>query len=312
MPLGPIETFRDIEAEWHKAEHESDKRALWRTLARGGWFRACRDAVRRDDRATLEAWLDNEDTTKQDIVQFHGAEAAQMVHTHLLCGLAGYWARELTLIAARTDMRGVVPTNASHDTGNGAALELTKVAWEAVFSQPDTSQNLQALAQDLLRNADVPSGSVTAATLADRAFFLVAQSLPALPLHSLPFGFLCDLTRELLGEPLRSAERSLSLTALLVDTVRNEGVVTTLTLELMPNGSGGVYPVPELAFVQDPSFLQAQDDARTCVEEAAPWLKSREVRWRLQRHDGKPVVHLTGPSMGAAFALGMAKLCAEE
>src|SRR5712692_2406717 len=97
MPLGQTNTFREIEVEWHRAERESDKRAVWRALARGGWFRACRDAVQRNDRTTLETWLDAGDTTKQDIVQFNGTEAAQMVRTHMLCGLAVCRTQEVAL-----------------------------------------------------------------------------------------------------------------------------------------------------------------------------------------------------------------------
>src|SRR5881397_3055879 len=95
MPLSQIETFSEIAAEWYEAERESDKRAVWRKLVRGGWLRACRDAVQRGDRATLEAWLDKGDTTKQDLVQFQGEEAARMVRTHLRCSLAACWAREV-------------------------------------------------------------------------------------------------------------------------------------------------------------------------------------------------------------------------
>jgi len=240
MPAGQIETFGEIAIEWKKAERESDKRAVWRTLARGGWFRACRDAAQRGDRATLEVWLDESDSTKQDIVQFHGAEAAQMVRAHLLCSFAACLARE------------VVP------------LELMKSTWEAAASQPDA------------------------------------------------IGFCRDLTQELLGEPLRKPERDLSLTVLLVDTARNEGIVATLTLELVPEGSGGFYPVPELAFGRDPDFRRAEAEARACIEGINLWRKAQDVRWRLQRRDGKPIANLSGPSLGAAFALGIAQLFAEE
>src|SRR2546427_11440485 len=97
MPSGQTNTFREIEVEWLSAERESDKRAVWRALAKGGWFRACRDAVQRNDRTTLETWLDASDSTKRDIIHWAGAEAAQMVHTHILCGLAVCQVREGTL-----------------------------------------------------------------------------------------------------------------------------------------------------------------------------------------------------------------------
>jgi len=128
----------------------------------------------------------------------------------------------------------------------------------------------------------------------------------------LPLGFFRDLTQELLGEPPRKAERDLSLPVLLVDTARNEGVVTTLTLELVPHGSGGLYPIPVLALIRDPDFRRAEYEARVYGEEVGLWQKGRDVRWRLQRCDGKPIVNLTGPSIGAAAALGIVKLFAEE
>jgi len=238
MPSGQIETLSEIETAWHKAERESDKRALWRALAQGGWLRACRDAVRKDDRATLEAWLTTDDIAKQAILQFHGAAAAQMVHTHLLCGLAACQARELA-----------------------------------------PRERLKAL----------PEVASPAASL----------------------GFCHDLMRELLGEPPRQAERDLSLTVLLVDTVRNEGVVATLTLELIPDGSRELYPVPALAFLRDVDFRRAEANARGCLAETGLWQKGWDVRWQLQRRDGKPLFNLTGPSLGAAFALGIGKLCAQ-
>ena len=83
-----METFADILAAWRKAARESDKRALWRTLARGGWLQACRTAVQQHDRVTLTSWLDETQTTQQEILQFSGPHAAQTVYTHLACSLA--------------------------------------------------------------------------------------------------------------------------------------------------------------------------------------------------------------------------------
>lgn len=241
MPSGQIQTFDEIITAWRKAERESDKRAVWRALARGGWFRACRDAVQRGDQVTLEVWLDNGgDPVTQDIMQFNGAEGAQMVQTHLLCGLVACQTRE------------------------SAPLE-----------------RLQALQE---------AGASSAASL----------------------GFCRDLIQEFLGEPLHAAERDLSLTVLLVDTARNEGVVATLTLELVPDGRGEFYPVPELAFIRDVDFRQAEENAHGCSAGTELWHKGWDVRWRLQRRDGKALFNLTGPSLGAAFALGIGKLLAER
>src|SRR5262245_35024430 len=239
MPSGPITTFSELIVAWHGAERESDKRAVWRTLARGGWFRTCKAAVQSGDQAVLEAWLDESDLTKQDIIQFNGADLAQMVRRYLLC----------SLVACRT--RGL------------ASLDRWKALRGTVAS---------------------PSAS---------------------------FGFCHDLTLRLLGEPLCRAEKDLSLSVLLVDTARNEGIVATLLLELIPDGKGDFYPVPELSFLRDPDFRQTEDYARECLHRMGLWKKERDVRWQLQRRDDKPIVNLTGPSLGAAFALGLGKLFTE-
>ncbi len=222
-----METFEDILDAWSKAARESDKRALWRTLARGGWFLACRTAVQQQDRATITTWLDDTQATPHAILQFNGPQAAQMVHTHLTCSLAAC-------------------------------------------------------------DANVPPPVLT------------------------PSGLCRDLSLALTGQPLRQAERDLSMTVLLVDTARNEGVVATLTLELLPSGSGEFYPAPELAFLRDEDFRQAEDNARAALAQTGFADHHHDVRWRLQRRDNKPLTSLSGPSLGAAFALGIGKLCAEQ
>ena len=224
--MDQIETLEDILDAWRKAARESDKRAPWRTLARGGWLQACRTAVQRQDRVTLTNWLDETQTIQQEILQFSDPQVAQLVYTHLACSLAACGE-------------------------NAATLVLT------------------------------------------------------------PPGFCRDLRLALLGQPLRQAERDLSMTVLLVDTARNEGVVATLTLELLPHGSGEFYPAPALAFLRDDEFRQAEDNARVYLEQTSFADQHKDVRWRLQRRDHKPLTSLSGPSMGAAFALGIGKLCAE-
>jgi len=235
MPRSQIQTFNDIEVAWRRAERESDKRAVWRVLAKGGWLSACREAVRLNERATLEMWLDARDSTKQDIVQFVGLEAAQLVHIHLRCGLVGCRVRE------------------------GTVRELLHTELEAIA--PKASR-----------------------------------------------GFCCDLTLALVGDPLRKAERDLSLDVLLVDTARNEGVGASLLLELISNGQGECYAAPELVFLRDKDARQAEDNACAYVKEIGLWRKEWDVRWQLHRRDGKPLVTLSGPSLGAAFTLGLAKL----
>lgn len=227
MPAGQLETFADILDAWQRAERESDKRALWRTLARGGWFRACREAARRKDPTIFIPWLDESDATKHDIITFNGDDLARMALTHLRCGLA---------------------------VCNGVEVD---------------------------------------------------------PATESP-GFCWDLRLALSDSPLRPVQRSLSLTTLLVDMARNEGVTAVLTLELIREGSGDFYPVPELAFLRDADFQQAETNAQVAVHTIAQWPPSDDVRWRLQRRDGKPLANLSGPSLGAAFSLGISALLAGE
>jgi hypothetical protein len=172
-------------------------------------------------------------------VQFNGTEAAEMVRTHLRCGL----------VACR----------------------------------------IRASARLRLRDA-------------------IATEMPS----NVPFGFCQDLTQVLLGESPRPAEQSVSLPVLLVDTARNEGIVAMLTLELVSGGRGEFYPIPALAFLRDSDFRQAEENARACVAGIALQQNHHDVRWRLQRRDGKAIVNLSGPSLGAAFALGIGKLFAGE
>lgn len=223
MPSDRILTFHDIAAAWQTAEREADKRALWRVLAREGWFRACHEAVRGQAVEMLTAWLHTPDSDQRDLITFNGDVAAQMVRLHLACGLA-----------------------ACHS----------------------------ALA----------------------------------PSESTAPGLCRDLLLAFSDQPLRSAVRVQTLTVLLVDAARQEGVVATLTLESIPHGSGDFYPEPALAFLRDPEFQQAEVHALAAAKTLGSWRTDHDVRWHLQRRDGKPITTLVGPSLGAAFALGLGNL----
>lgn len=131
----------------------------------------------------------------------------------------------------------------------------------------------------------------------------LAQSL------GLPPGLLRDLLSVLLAPSsnrptLHQPEHSVQLTTLLVGATR--GIAATLTLAYVPNGTGALYPTPSLAFVhRDAAFRQAEATACAWAE-----LPSRQcdVRWDLRRLDGQPFGALTGPSLGVALALGLAKV----
>jgi hypothetical protein len=70
MPIQHINTFTDILDAWTEARREADKRAVWRLLARNGWFQACRSAVQQQDRMTLASWFDMSHSVQQDIIEF--------------------------------------------------------------------------------------------------------------------------------------------------------------------------------------------------------------------------------------------------
>lgn len=131
--------------------------------------------------------------------------------------------------------------------------------------------------------------------------------------HNVPLGWLQDVMQEALSpssaEPhWRQPQRKISLNALLVGETR--GIVATLTLELIEQGSGSLYPTPELAFVRrDLTFRQAEEHARLFANLSAT---EYDVRWRLQRRDDQTISALTGSSMGLTLALGLTKLLAGE
>lgn len=132
--------------------------------------------------------------------------------------------------------------------------------------------------------------------------------------HPPPDGFLRDLIAELGGFGFRLPRQTIQIPVLLVDTQEDEGVVANLTLDLMPDGEGQLYPIPKLAFVhRDAEFLKAEADAKACVQQMGLWQDGYDIRWGLERRDGKPLsAELIGNSVGGALAVALAKLLAIE
>jgi hypothetical protein len=137
----------------------------------------------------------------------------------------------------------------------------------------------------------------------------------------MPEGWLLDLIEELFAGKLRLSVlgRSVTIMTLLVEKrgADDSGVVADLTLELMPDGVGTLYPIPALAFVnRDTDFQQAEENACAMARATlASWGKAwqQDIRWQLQRRDGKPLsLTLLGDSAGGALTLELVKLLVGE
>jgi hypothetical protein len=135
----------------------------------------------------------------------------------------------------------------------------------------------------------------------------------------LPIVFFRALFHALLPEEQKSGDFQLSpsavsLTVFLVEENPGKnldsGIVATLTLELIPEGSGVLFPEPALAFVRrNPSFREAEQTACRYAQRLGLWKTDHDVCWLLERQDRQPLNPLLkGSSMGFAFALGLAKL----
>ncbi|MDH3604858.1 MAG: CHASE2 domain-containing protein, partial [Candidatus Tectomicrobia bacterium] len=175
----------------------------------------------------------------------------------------------------------------------------------------DASRSAMLRAHLLCARLALDYGPDTTLHELDHCLYPMAEATGCAP------GFLRDLTWALLPDELSldlalEPERAEELYVLLVEEGRDQGVVALLSLQLLPHGTGALYPQPELALVfRDAQFRQAEQEAHTYVGSLNLWPEGRDVRWRLTRpFDNRPVRRLVGASMGAAFALGLSKICA--
>ena len=90
----------------------------------------------------------------------------------------------------------------------------------------------------------------------------------------------------------------------------NAGIVCWLTVELIPHGTGDLYPHPALTFVEfDPAFEGQLQRIRAAIAKVGAWPKHHDIRWVLGRRDEESMpLFLRGPSAGVAFCLGLLKL----
>ena len=109
---------------------------------------------------------------------------------------------------------------------------------------------------------------------------------------------------------------SISLPVLLFNpsgTPLDRCILAELKLERVP-GLGDCYPVAESMLT-----LLVDDDFRQSIVNARQWLKhldtlatQYDVRWRLRRYDNELLLSISGPSLGGAFALGLACLLSNQ
>ena len=86
-------------------------------------------------------------------------------------------------------------------------------------------------------------------------------------------------------------------------------VVADVILERLP-GTGQWYPALEhlLTLERDSTFIEAERNACVWLYDSDLWPLDTDVRWRIRRQDGESLPFIAGPSLGGAFALGLARL----
>jgi hypothetical protein len=140
------------------------------------------------------------------------------------------------------------------------------------------------------------------------------QTLDALAKkHRFPQVVARALCRELKGDH-RDQVLASSVTQAALVLEDGEGQVMDLTLELIEDGSGEIYPAPEMLFVEtDPDFCDA-------ITQAFRWIKGKEllpdtcdVRWRLKTQSSNHIWpdRITGDSAGGAFLFALVQLVTE-
>jgi len=283
-------------------KRETKKKALWRGLATGGWFEACREAVEKDEVEYLQQWLAPSDEAKQTTLRFADPDSGDPDPRAMAIARSGI---HCALVACRA---GAV-TGADPGEVTTKLTELAAAALEATGAAG--TGNAEEIGDAL--GKQWTSTDVSAPALADRALGMAAamrsgSSSDPQP----PLGFLRDLTRFLMRQPPRQADVTLPpLTVLLYDRAVKEGVTAALILERVPGGTGVLYPVPELALALSSDFAKGCDDACEAARRQGFSLGDNDVRWNIRVSDRannmrRPL--LGGPSAGAAFALDICKL----
>lgn len=334
------ETNEELRQLGNETKRREDFSHRLRSPVERGFFCACHAAVQVGDVQTLSAWLRKDDEKKQRILRSGGEFLYPFFRAHLLCSLVACRAKEFS--------------TAEYSKSGACAQALLEATWRS-FGTPQMDLKFETF-QDSLVEKRWASDNVTPPALAHTAISLLSGDFPSSPDSRLALGLIRDLVQELftpgmesrkpergiLCGNLRPGSRPLAVTALLVDEDREvgtpktderdpegkakakekgSGVVANLWLEMLPEGTGVLYPIPALALVaRDDKFLEAEDNACTYLRRPVPekglglWPEGdkRDVRWRVEPRGKRWIKALNGPSLGGWWALAIGRLLVEN
>jgi hypothetical protein len=311
-------TLEQIEEDWSECRGLNDHRVFWDNLTSGrGWFYACRNAglrSSRDGATRLEDWLRTPTEARSAILhQFahpndKDNRRVAMARVHLACGLVACRAAG---VSSQKDLEAMCAAAVLAATDLGVAWTFTVVEPPGLITSFDNVHW---------------TTTATAEQKAESLFGAIARANAGKPI-----GLLRDLTCSILERENKDTPRVLTRrvarTGGPVLLVRDDGVVGSLTLELLSSGTGGFYPGPLMAFmVRSEDFRHQESDA---LEAALSSLSenrwramqaAHDIRWSLSiqqdlrdsKADYAMDLPIGGNSMGGAIALHIAKLLVEN
>lgn len=123
-------------------------------------------------------------------------------------------------------------------------------------------------------------------------------------------GFEWDIVCTFLGYQ-RKVEKIIAVRVPFVDE-DNEGAIAKLTLELVEHGNGRLFHSPAvntfLTFDSHGDFKKAITNVETYWQKEGKWPTNQDIRWKLERDDGKPLLNVSDNSIGGAFHFAFTEL----